>query len=141
MSELPDVVRQFWEGIDTHDWDLIASAIDDDFVRVGMRDNEADTCRGKEAYLRFVSGVIGKFEDHGLKSRSGFVSADGRRVVHEAVETIQPPGEEPLAMRFVNVMEINEKGLIAKLDIYWKTPPRMPPEWITVESVLAEPGS
>jgi chemotaxis protein MotB len=27
-------------------------------------------------------------------------------------------------------------GLIAKLDIYWKTPPRMPPAWITPKAIL-----
>jgi hypothetical protein len=138
MPDMPDAVLRFWEGVDTHNWDLVASAITDDFVRIGMTDDEPDTCRGKDAYLRFVSGVIGKFEQHSLKTRTGFTSADGRKVVHEAIETIQPPGQEPLAMRFLNVMELNDDGLITKLDIFWKTPPRMPPSWISVESVLAD---
>jgi hypothetical protein len=33
-------------------------------------------------------------------------------------------------------MELTDDGLISSLDIFWKTPPRLPPEWITVDSVL-----
>jgi SnoaL-like domain len=133
-----DVIADFWRGIDTHDWELIGSTLADDFVRIGMRNDEADTCRGKENYLQFVEQVIAKMDHHELKSRRTFRSEDGRRVLNEAVETIHPPGEEPLTMYFANVMELNDDGLIAKLDIYWKTPPRMPPSWIAVASVLSE---
>ena len=65
---------------------------------------------------------------------------DGRLAFAETVETINPPGEPELVMRFVNIMELNEEGLIAKLDIFWKTPPRMPPEWITPEAILDDAG-
>lgn len=138
MAEMPEVVNRFWRAVDAHDWDLIATTLAPDFVRVGMADTEADTCRGKENYLRFVRGVISRFEYHRLESRSGYVSADGRRITHEAIETIQPPGGERLVMRFVNLMELNDDGLISRLDIFWKTPPAMPPEWIKVETILDE---
>jgi hypothetical protein len=39
-------------------------------------------------------------------------------------------------MHFINIMEIDADGLIAKLDIYWMTPPRMPPAWITPQAIL-----
>ncbi len=61
-------------------------------------------------------------DHHELQSRRTFRSEDGRRVLNEAVETIHPPGEEPLTMCFANVMELNDDGLIARLDIYWKMP-------------------
>jgi hypothetical protein len=138
MSEIPDVVARFWAGVDKHDWDMIASTISPDFVRIGMSDTEADTCRGKDNYVRFAAGVIGRFDHHELESRSGYASADGRRVTHEAIETIQPPGSEPIRMRFINIMEIGDDGLITKLDIFWKTPPVMPPAWIEVATVLAD---
>ncbi len=137
MREMPEVVTNFWRGVDTHDWDLVASTLAPDFVRIGMQDNEADTCRGRDDYLRFLAGVIGRFEAHRLESRAGYVSADGRRVTHEATETIQPPGSGPIVMRFANLMEIDDDGLICRLDIYWKTPPTMPPDWITVDTILA----
>jgi hypothetical protein len=140
MEDIPAVVRQFWEGIDTHDWDKVAAAISPDFVRIGMKDTEADTCRGKDDYLRFVRGVIGRFEHHRLESRSGFVTDDGRRVFHEAIETVQPPGSEPITMRFLNMMELGADGLICKLDIFWKTPPTMPPDWIEVDTILTTDG-
>lgn len=138
MSDIPAVVKNFWEGVDTHDWDLVASSLADDFVRIGMQDSDADTCRGKENYLRFLTGVIGRFEFHRLESRRGYASPDGRYVTHEAIETIQPPGGERIRMRFVNLIEIGDDGLIAKLDIFWKTPPTMPPEWIRVDTILDE---
>jgi hypothetical protein len=131
-----DVIARFWKGIDTHDWDLVASTLADDFVRIGMRDDEADTCRGKAKYIAFVSGVIGRFDHHELASRRVFRSEDGRTAVAECIETIHPPGEGPLVMHFINLMELDAAGLIKKLDIYWKTPPRMPPSWITPKAIL-----
>ena len=53
-----DVIARFWKGIDSHDWDLVASTLADDFVRIGMRDDEADTCRGKARYLDFVAFAL-----------------------------------------------------------------------------------
>lgn len=137
-------VANFWKGVDSHDWDLVASTLADDFVRIGMRDNEEDTCRGKDAYIAFVSGVIGRTQTHELQSRFTFLSDDGRYAFNEAVEIITyAPGEEPLAMRFANYLELDDDGLIRKLDIFWKTPPSMPPDWITVESVIGDdkPGT
>ena len=131
-----DVVTQFWKGIDTHDWDLVASTLADDFVRIGMRDNEEDTSRGKDTYMDFVSSVVGKMDHHDLRTDRITYSADRRLAFIETVETIRPPGEPELVMRFANVMELNEQGLITKLDIFWKTPPRMPPDWITVDATL-----
>ena len=131
-----DVVANFWKGVDAHDWDLVASTIADDFVRIGMRDDEADTSRGKTEYMQFVSEVTGRMDHHDLKMVSLFFSEDGRTAVAECIETIHPPGEDKLVMRFINILEMNDDGLIAKLDIFWKTPPRMPPGWITPEAIL-----
>jgi hypothetical protein len=133
-----DVVSRFWRGIDTHDWELVAATLADDFVRIGMRDNAEDTSRGKTSYMEFVSRVVGKMEHHDLRTDRVFYSADGRTAVAETVETIRPPGEEVVVMRFANVMELDDDGLISSLDIFWKTPPRMPPSWITVDKVLDE---
>jgi hypothetical protein len=136
VVEGDDVVARFWRGIDTHDWDLVASTLSDDFVRIGMRDNEEDISRGKATYMNFVSGVVGKMEHHDLRTDRIFYSADGRTAVAETVETIRPPGEAKVVMRFANVMELTDDGLICSLDIFWKTPPRLPPDWITVDRVL-----
>lgn len=138
MDEIPEAVHQFWKGVATHDWNLIRDSISPDFVRIGMQDNEADTCRGRDDYVTFAQSVIGRFDHHSLETVSAFASADGRHVTHEAIETIQPPGQEPIVMRFANVMELDENGLITKLDIFWKTPPTMPPSWIAVDTVLSE---
>jgi hypothetical protein len=135
-----DVVARFWRGIDTHDWKLVASTLADDFVRIGMRDDEDDTCRGKAKYLDFLAGVIGRFDHHEIEARKVFRSADGRKAVAECIEKIRPPGESELVMHFINVMEIDADGLISKLDIYWKTPPRMPPAWITPKAILSGAG-
>ena len=133
---MADVVANFWKGIDSHDWELVASTLADDFVRIGMRDDEPDTSRGKDTYMNFVSGVVGKMDHHDLRTDRIVYSADGRTAYIETVETIRPPGEDTVVMRFLNLMELNDEGLITKLDIFWKTPPKMPPEWIDVDSVL-----
>jgi hypothetical protein len=129
------VVDRFWQGIDTHDWDLVAGTLAEDFVRVGMRDDEEDTARGKADYLAFVAEVTGRMDHHDLKVERTFWSEGGRTVVAECTETIRPPGEDALVMRFVNVMEVDDDGLLSRLDIFWKTPPRMPPAWITPEAL------
>jgi hypothetical protein len=136
VVEPDDVVARFWRGIDTHDWDLVASTLSDDFVRIGMRDNDEDTCSGKANYVDYVSRVVGRMEHHDLRTDRIFYSADGRTAVAETVETVRPPGEPEVVMRFANVMELTDDGLISVLDIFWKTPPRLPPDWITVDSVL-----
>jgi hypothetical protein len=136
MAETRDVVADFWKGIDAHDWDLVASTLADDFVRIGMRDDEADTSRGKDTYMQFVSGVVGKMDHHDLRTDRITWSADRRTAFIETVETIRPPGDDKIVMRFLNLMELNDEGLITKLDIFWKTPPRMPPGWISVDAVL-----
>ena len=132
-----DVVTKFWRGVDSHDWDLVASTLAEDFERHGMLGVEADICRGKANYMQFVSGVIGRMDHHDLKARKTFWSADGRQAVSECIETIRPPGENELVMHFINILDINEQGLLKRLDIYWKTPPRMPPSWITPEAILS----
>ncbi len=89
-----NVIVRFWRGIDEHDWDLLASTLADNFERHGMFGTEADTCRGKANYLRFVSGVIGRMEHHSLKARKIFFSADGRQAMAECTETIRTEGED-----------------------------------------------
>ncbi len=138
MSETDDVITKFWRGIDEHDWDLVASTLADDFERHGMFGTEADTCRGKAAYMQFVSNVIKRMDHHDLKARKIFRSADGRQAVAECIETIRPPGETELVMHFINIMDLDDQGLIKRLDIFWKTPPRLPPEWITPEAILSD---
>lgn len=140
MSDRTDVIADFWRGIDSHDWDLIASTLADDFVRIGMNGGaNPDICEGKEAYLKFVSTVISKMDHHDLRVVRTFTSSDGRLATVEAVETIRPPESDVmLPMQFVNVMELDDEGLIKKLDIYWKTPDQLPPSWIAVEDMLAE---
>ena len=130
-----EVVANFWKGIDSHDWDLIESTLAPNFVRIGMRDDEEDTSHDRDDYMAFVRSVIGKMDHHELAVRDIWLSADGTKAYAECVETIHPPGEEPLIMRFANIMDIDADGLISKLDIFWKTPPRMPPEWITPDAL------
>lgn len=134
-----DAVARFWRGIDSHDWALVESALANDVVRIGMQDNEADTSRGKEAYMAFVKGVIRRFEHHDLRMVSNFRSTDGRIAVSECIETIQLPGEPRLTMRFISTLELNDQGLIKKLDIFWKAAPRTSPAWITPEAIVRKP--
>lgn len=129
------VVERFWQGIDTHDWDLVAATLADDFTRIGMRDDDADTARTKADYLAFVAEVTGRMDHHNLELVGTTWSEDGRTAYSECIETIHPPGEDALVMRFMNVMELDGDGLLAKLDIFWKTPPRLPPAWITPEAI------
>ncbi|MEV6103571.1 nuclear transport factor 2 family protein [Streptomyces sp. NPDC051940] len=131
-------VAAFWRGVDAHDWDLVGSVLAPDFVRIGMRGDESDTCRGREAYLRFVSAVVGRMYFHELRSRRTFLSPDARSALNEAVEVIQPTPEAPRnTMRFANVMELDAGGLLTRLDIYWKTPSIQPPAWIVPGAVGA----
>lgn len=132
-------IATFWRGVDTHDWDAVTSVLAEDFTRVGMRANEEDTCRGRDSYLRFVSTVTARMHHHELRARRTFLSADARNALNEATETIQPtPEDTPLTMHFANVIALTADGLLSRLDIYWKTPDRLPPDWITVRATLAE---
>lgn len=133
-------IATFWNGVDSHDWDAVASVLAEGFVRIGMRANEEDTCRGRAAYLDFVSRVTGRMHHHELQARRTFISDDARHALNEATETIQPtPEDTPLTMHFANVMQLDADARITRLDIYWKTPDRQPPPWITVDATLNTP--
>ena len=141
MAYQGDVVADFYTALHAHDWDRLAATMSDDVVRIGVRDNEADTCRGKDRYVEYVKSVIGRFERHAMQVQRIIYSPDGKFATAETLETIQPPGGGPIYLHNLKLIVIDDAGLIKRFDQFWKIPPTMPPDWITVEAVEADSQS
>jgi hypothetical protein len=140
-----DVVTEYYEAVHEHDWVKLSSTLSDDVIRVGIRsDFDDDTVRGKDIYLRFCRTILSSFEYHTMEIIKVFYSADGRYACAETVETVQEPGKERMRLHCLKWHEIDEKGLIVRIDQYRKASSEPTPSSITVGAVLSDrlsPGS
>ena len=125
-----DVVAQFWEGIRTRDWKSSMAVLGDDFTRVGMRHDGPDTVVGRDNYQAFLEHIVPTFDYWFMEATRITWAADGRSAVAECVETIQPtPGEDRLVLNELVEATIDDKGLISKIDLYFKIPDPLP-QWV-----------
>lgn len=133
-----DVVTEYYASLHAHEWERFAATLSDDVVRVGFRDNEADTCVGRDRYVEYVKSVIGKFENHAMEITTVFYSPDGRSAAAETVESFDAPGVAGITLHCFKKHEIDADGLISRIDQFWKLPPVAPPSWITIEAIEDE---
>lgn|GEM_PF-6063457 len=123
MSTERDVVADFCRALADRDWDLLASTLAYDLVRVGPEGTEADTHRGREAYLAYVQSVAGSMDRFDLQVRRIFYAADGRCAVSEYVEVIRFAGQDERVWSVVNLYRLDESTRIAELHVYGKPSP------------------
>ena len=134
-----DTVAEYYEAVHEHDWEKLASTLADGVVRIGiLSDYEDDVCEGKERYLAFVSKVIGSFEYHTMEINGIFYSADRRRACAETTETIQPPQGERLTLHCLKTIDLDEHGLIVRINQFRKMSPIATPSSISVGNVLSD---
>jgi hypothetical protein len=127
-----EVVERFWDGIGSHDWAAVAATLAPGFVRVGLRGDGADVCHGGDAYVRYVSEVLDRVEDHAVEIDDISFTPDERLAVVRSRERIlAAAGEEPVVLRMVSLLELDEQARITRLDMYAKTPERTLPSWVT----------
>ena len=133
-----DIIREYYEAVNDHNWEKLASTLAEDVVRIGiMSDFTDDIAKGKGPYVEFCKAAIGSFENHSMKIERIFYSADRRLACGETTETLKQPGSEPVVLHCLKTHELNEDGLITRIDQYRKGSPEGTPISISVNAVMA----
>jgi SnoaL-like domain len=133
-----DTVTDYYQAVNDHDWNKLATVLADNVERIGiMSDIEDDISRGKEPYLAFVSKVIGSFYFHKMEIERIFYSEDRRFACAETTETIQQtPGSERLVLHCLKSIELDENELIVRINQFRKMSITATPHSITVSAVM-----
>jgi hypothetical protein len=134
-----DVVTEYYEAVNDHDWLKLASTLSEHVVRIGIRsDFDDDTVRGRDLYMQFCESILSSFEYHTMEIIAVFYSPDARFACAETVETLQELGKERMRLHCLKSHEIDENGLIVRIDQYRKASPEVTPASITVGAVLSD---
>ena len=110
-------VGTYFTAMAKHDFDLLATAVADDVVRTGPY---SDTYTGKTDYVAFISGLLPALPGHQLDVHRLNETDGGRRVIAEISETVTV-NDAPLVTPEVIVLDLDDAGLISRIDIYIKT--------------------
>lgn len=122
-----ELVRAFWERFTAGDLAAVEAMMAPDVVRIGPRkDDEEDISRGRDAYMTYLRNIRATMPSHGGRVIDAVASPDGRRGFLNCVEIVAlgPGSKEIIESNAFLVFDINEQGLIAMIDIFWKQPAR-----------------
>jgi ketosteroid isomerase-like protein len=114
-----EILERYFAALRAHDWTALGACLADDVQRAGPYQDEV---RGREAYVAFLSGVLPSLENHALEVSRIRRLEDGSAVV-ELAETADVDG---VSTRFPEALlfDFDRDGLICRVDIYLKQPPR-----------------
>jgi SnoaL-like protein len=115
-------VEQYLDRLSVKDWDGVAATLaDESFERIGPF---ADVVSSKDAYLRFLSGIVSQLGNYGIKIDR--ITDAGKVLLAEIHEIFDAEGqhfEYPEAL----VFEIDARGLINHVSVYLMRPGEAPP--------------
>ena len=117
-----DTLQRYFDALRTQDWQALDACLADDVHRTGPY---LDVVRGRQAYVEYLSAVIPSLANYELTVSRIRELDDGSALV-ELSESLDMDGvrrEFPEALLF----DFDERGLIARVDVYIKQPPA-PPE-------------
>lgn len=134
-----DVVARFWEAVAARDFEACEATMAPDIVRIGPRaGDEADVSRGRNAYGDFIRSVIGQIPSYRNVTHELVSSPDGQRVYIHCTEWSAPQSgsAQEVEVPLVMICTVNDQHLIAKIDIFWKTPD-FPLDWTKAEVIAS----
>ena len=108
--------EDYLRAIADRDWDSVRSKVADDIVRRGPL---GDTFRGKEPYVSYLSELFPHLESYAMHVDRVTYVDDGRRAFAELREDVTLNGEASTTHE-VLVLDVNDEGLIAHVDIYMR---------------------
>ncbi len=112
---LHDTLDRYFDALRRHDWPALAACLAEDVHRTGPY---LDEVRGREAYVRFLAGLLPSLR--GYELRVSGVQAVGERAAWVRLsETLEVRGrrtEFPEALYF----ELDAAGRIRRVDVYIK---------------------
>ena len=116
MSEA--ALRAFVERLSAQDWAAFATLLRDDVERTGPY---GDVVRGRDAYVAFLSAVVGRHSDYRLEVRRITVTAEGRHGFAEVTESLTVDGQA-MAFPEVLVFDLDGDGRISTVAVFMIRP-------------------
>jgi len=113
-----EVLERFFDAMQRHDWERLASCLADDVLRTGPF---LDVVRGKKAYVDFLAGVIPSLPNYSL-AISSIHAFDATSALVKLSETLDVNG---ISTEFPEVLlfDFDEGGRIRCVDVYVKQVP------------------
>ncbi len=111
------VLDRYFEALRSHDWEKLSGCLSQNVCRTGPY---LDVVRGRDAYVKFLRGVLPRLPSYQLEVSRIRRLEDGSALV-ELSETIDLDG---VATEFPEVLlfEFDGEGRIRTIDIYLKDP-------------------
>jgi len=110
------VVERFFAHLTARAWDALGDVLVEDVERVGPF---GDRVMGRSRYLDFLRGLVP--DDYGNHVHRVTYGEDGTSAFARVTEhLVYPHGTHHLEE--VYAFELDEHGLIARLEVYWQTP-------------------
>jgi hypothetical protein len=119
---VPDVVERFLTAMVAHEWETMGACVADDVHRVGPY---GDVYDGRDAYVAFIADQLPRLP--GYRMDVDRVVYAGSVAVAELSETVDvrqlDGGAQRLRTPEALVFDLNDDGLIARIQVFTQTLP------------------
>lgn len=120
--------QEFMDALAARDWPRLSSTMAQDIRRIGVEGSDIDGAVGREPYMQWLRGFADPLFQYGWTVHRIICSSDDRTAVIDATtEYLLTASSEPFGYRLVMILDFNEQGLVARNDLYWKTPQKRVP--------------
>ena len=116
-SSANDVVERFFSYLTAREWNELGTVLDQEVLRIGPF---GDQLTGRQVYLDFLKATVPT--DYGNDVLRVISTPDGRFASAKVTEHPSRYGEEELHLNEAYSFDIDEDGLICRVEIYWQTP-------------------
>jgi ketosteroid isomerase-like protein len=110
------IVEAFFAYLTARDWDHLTVVLSQDVERVGPF---ADILTGRDRYLDFLRGTVPS--EYRNDVRRIVAASDGRAAFARVTEHLRY-GEQERSLEEAYSFDIDDDGLISRVEIYWQTP-------------------
>lgn len=112
------IIERFLDAMVTHQWAAMGECVSKNVERTGPF---RDVYSGRDKYVEFLSGLMPTLAGYRMDVDRVTYTPDGKRAFAELSETVEMDGV-PTRTPEALVFELNDDGLIERIDIYIQTP-------------------
>lgn len=131
VSDMPERIIRLWASIKNRKWDELWTCLAADFVRCGTQGGDDDTCVGPDDYVDYMSTVVSRWQSFEMEVLREVWDPRTLTAVLEVRESLTPPDGPTVGMHFLAVHEVDDHGLVRRLDLFEKRPTGTLPSWVT----------
>jgi len=113
------ILDRYFEALQSKNWEELAACLADDVHRTGPY---LDIVEGKRAYVSFLEGIVPSLVNYELEVHQVRLLEGGSALVllSESVDE----GGTRMTFPEALVFDFDQRGLISRVDVYLKQPPR-----------------